>query len=170
MVFFEDAKSTLAKVRRLQMSETIAVHEFLYELAAHLGATTDFGIDLDSVTSGRIPIPSQGVRGDTVFVGEVTGQKLKGKLTGIDYWTLRADGVGVVNAYGVLTTLEGERIAYHAAGFFTGEAGSPIYRIREDFSLYTGSSKYLWINTILGWQTGILDMSRETVVMKSYAA
>jgi hypothetical protein len=156
--------------RRLEMSETMAVQEHLFDATGQLTETTDFGIDAQSVLSGRTPTPPQGVRFNTSFQVEITGPKLKGKIVGTDYWILRADGVGIVNVEAVLTPVEGDRIAYHANGIFTGQQGSAIYQLRENLSFHTSSMKYSWVNRIQCWATGTIDLSTRKIAVKGYAA
>jgi hypothetical protein len=58
---------------------------------------TDFCIVLQALVSWRTPMAPQGVRFNTNFRGEFTGPKVKGKLVGTDYWTWRANAVGLMN-------------------------------------------------------------------------
>jgi hypothetical protein len=152
------------------MSETMVVQEHLCDETSQLTETIDFGIDLQSLLSGRTPVPPQGVRFNTDFRGDITGPKLSGKVVGTNYWTWRADGVGIMNVQAVLTTVEGAKIAVHADGIFTGEQGSAVYQLREKVSLYTASVKYSWVNRILIWGTGTLDLSTRKTAVKGYVA
>jgi hypothetical protein len=152
------------------MSETVVVQEFLYDAVIQLADVIDFGIDLESLAMGRAQIPPQGLRFDTIFQGEFTGPKLKGKLAGTDYWTWRPDGVGLVHVHTVLTTADGDRIAYHATGAFKGEAGSMVFQLRENIGFHTAAAQHDWVNRLQGWGTGTIDMTVRKLVMKVYAA
>ena len=154
------------------MSETMAVRELLFDAAAQLTETIDFGIDAQSLFSGRTPVPPQGVRLNTSFQAEFTGPKFKGKIAGTDYILWRADGVGMINAQGVITTVEGDRIAYHADGILARpeQASSTLYQGRENISFHTASAKYSWLNRIQCWATGTLDLATRKMTMKAYAA
>jgi Protein of unknown function (DUF3237) len=152
------------------MAETIAVQEHIYDMAVQLTQIIDFGIDAQSLASGRTPMPPQGVRFDASFNGEMKGPKLRGKVAGTNYLQLRADGVGVINGHAVLTTEDGDRIAIHADGVQTREQGSPVYQYRENLTFYTASPKYSWVNRIQGWATGTGDLSSGKITMKGYTA
>lgn len=152
------------------MSETMVVQELLYDETGQMTETTDFGIDVQSLFSGRIPVPPQGVRFNTNFQSEITGPKLKGKFVGTNYVLLRADGVGMMNVQGVLTTVEGDKIAVHADGIFTAEQGSAISQDRANVSFYTASVKYSWLSRILIWSTGTVDLSTGKLAVKGYVA
>ena len=152
------------------MAETIAVQEHLYDETGQMSETIDFGIDAQSLFSGRTPVPPQGVRFNSNFQSEITGPKLKGKLAGTNYALWRADGVGMMNVQAVLITAEGDKIAVHADGIFTGEQGSAVYQLRDNVSLYTASVKYSWVNRILIWGTGTIDLSTRKIAVKAYIA
>jgi hypothetical protein len=80
---------------------------------SHLTGETHFGIDLQSALSGAQAIPPEGVRVDVTFEGEFTGPKIKGTIAGTDYVLMRGDGVSRLHAHAVITTDDGERIAFH---------------------------------------------------------
>ena len=152
------------------MSETMAVQEHICDWNAQATEVIDFGIDAAAVSSGRTPIPPQGVRFNSSSQGEVTGPKLKGKVVATDYLLIRADGVGIINLEAVLTTVEGDRIAIHASGILTLQQGSAISQLRENVTFHTASAKYSWVNRIQGWAIGTLDMSTLRITKKVIAA
>ena len=152
------------------MSETMAVQEHICDWIAQATEVIDFGIDAASVSSGRTPIPPQGVRLNSSSQGELTGPKLKGKVVGTDYLLVRADGVGIINLHAVLTTVEGDRIAIQASGILTLVQGATISQLRENIAFHTASAKYSWINHIQGWAIGTLDMSTLKITKKVFAA
>lgn len=152
------------------MSETMVVQEHLFDATIQLLDAVDFGIDTQSLLSGRVQIPPQGVRFNTNFQGEITGAKLKGKVVGTDYWILRPDGIAIVNIQAVVTSAEGDRIAYHADGIFTVERGSTVCQLRESLSFHTASERYSWLNRIQGFGTGIIDLTKRTIELKGYVA
>ena len=152
------------------MSETMAVQEHICDWIAQATEVIDFGIDAASVSSGRTPIPPQGVRLNSHSQGEITGTKINGKVVATDYLLIRADGVGIINLQGVLTTSDGDRIALHASGILTVPQGSAISQFRENFTFHTASAKYSWLNRIQGWGTGTLDMATMKIVAKVFAA
>jgi hypothetical protein len=152
------------------MSETMTVQEHICDWNAKATEVVDFGIDAASVSSGRTPIPPQGVRINSSSQGEVTGRKLNGKVVSTDYLLIRADGVGIINLQAVLTTVDDHRIAIHGSGTLSLEQGSAISQLRENITFHTASAKYSWVNRIQGWATGTLDMSTLKITKKVFAA
>ena len=154
------------------MSEMMAVQELLFDLKVQASEAIDFGIDGQSLSSGRTPMPPEGVRFNSDFQGEFTGPKLKGKMVGTNYLFVRADSVQILNIQAVLTTVEGDRIALHVTGTLTKPADqtSPICQLRENLSFHTAVPKYSWMNRIQGWGTGTYDESTRKAVVKVFAA
>ena len=154
------------------MPEMIAVQELLFDLSVQASESIDFGIDEQSLSSGRTPMPPKGVRFNSDFQGEFTGPKLKGRMVGTNYLFVRADGVQILNIQAVLATVEGNRIAVHATGTLTEPAyqASPICQLRLNLSFHTAVPKYSWMNRIQGWGTGTYDQSTRKAVVKVFAA
>jgi hypothetical protein len=66
---------------------------------------------------GLVP---EGIRLDACFSGRVVEGALSGAtLRGIDYLLLRADGIGVSDAYEVISTDAGQNISADAQGYIT---------------------------------------------------
>src|SRR5205814_2380607 len=73
------------------------------------------------VPIGLVP---EGVRLDVSFQGSIVEGPLAGAtLRGIDYLLLRADGVGIIDAYEVASTAAGQHLSLHAQGYLTPPAG-----------------------------------------------
>ena len=89
-------------------------------------------------------IPPEGVRVDALFEGELAGPKLKGKIAGTDYVLIRGDSVGKLHLHAVITTDDGERIAFYGDGVFIPQEGSPIGQVRENVTLHTAVPGYSW--------------------------
>ncbi len=153
------------------MAESIAVQEHLYDAAIQLAQPIDFGLDLRTIMSGGKPIPPEGLRLNYSFQGELSGPKLKGRIVGTDYLLLRADGVGIVNVYAVLTTADGDQIAFHADGITNSPAqGSTVVNARESVTFHTANPKYSWIDRVLCWATGTIDIATGKASLKGYIA
>ncbi len=77
-----------------------------------------FEADLTEVVPvGLVP---EGIRLDAHFAGQVFGGPLSGaSLRGIDYLLLRSDGVGVIDAYEIISTDSGQHVSAHAQGYIT---------------------------------------------------
>ncbi len=116
----------------------------------------------ESVPVGLVP---EGVRIDLHFEGEVVEGALTGaRVRGIDYLLFRADGVGVINAYEVISTDDGDHISLHARGYAVLPEGlelpPPDVLLSPDFSwpdvdiplhgfvmASSGSQAHAWLNS-----------------------
>lgn len=67
--------------------------EKIYEANLDVTGETDYGIPLNTVLSGQVNIPAQGVRIDVSFQGRATG-RLAGTVRGVDYVRMRARSGG----------------------------------------------------------------------------
>jgi len=65
--------------------------EKIYEYDLDVTGMTDYGVTLDAILSGKEKLPPQGVRIDVAFEGRAVG-RLAGRVRGIDYLRMRADG------------------------------------------------------------------------------
>jgi hypothetical protein len=61
----------------------------IYEIDLDITGTTDYGVTMDSIMSGKAKV--QGAQFDVAFVGTSKGV-LAGKVHGVDYLVMRADG------------------------------------------------------------------------------
>lgn len=145
------------------------MREKLYQYTVRFTSVTDFGVKLEDILSGKVAPPPAGARIDVAFEGEVTG-KVKGKLKGIDYLNVRADGRLELDIRGEITTPDGCRIALQATGVGTPQPGSPIAQLRECVKLTTAHPDYAWVNTLQIWAPGTVDLSTGTVDIEGFAA
>jgi hypothetical protein len=84
--------------------------EKIYEYDLDVTGMTDYGVTLDSVLTGTVQVPPQGVRLDFAFAGRASG-RLSGNLRGVDYVRMRADGRVDLDLRAILETEDGRRIA-----------------------------------------------------------
>jgi len=150
------------------MSATMEVQEHIYDETFQMTGVSDFGFDMQSAVSGAKPIPPAGVRIDVSFEGELTGPRLKGKIAGTDYLLMRADGVTRLNVHAVITTDDGERIAFYADGVATVEGS--MSQLRENVTLHTASAKYAWVNSRQFWATGVTDLTTGQAKLQGFSA
>lgn len=152
------------------MPETISVQELIYNETAQLTGQTDFGMDMQSALSGAREIPPEGLRLDLGFEGELTGPKFSGKIAGTDYVLLRGDGVAKLHIHAVITTDDGERIAFYGDGVAIVQPGSPTMQLRENIALHTAAPKYSWVNRLQIWAIGQGDLATGQITLKGYSA
>jgi hypothetical protein len=141
--------------------------EKVYEYDLDVKGVTDYGVSLDAVLSGKEQIPPQGVRIDIAFEGRARG-RLAGRVRGIDYTRIRADGRIDLDIRAIVETVDGQRIALSADGVATAHAGEPIADIFENVSLTTAAESYAWINTRQVWGVGTVNFAVGKVHIDAY--
>src|SRR3990172_10307978 len=101
--------------------------EKIYEYDLDVTGMTDYGVSLYAILSGKEKkkIPPQGVRIDVAFEGRAIG-RLAGRVRGIDYLRIRADGRIDLDIRAIVETTDGHRIALSADGVATPRAAEPI--------------------------------------------
>jgi hypothetical protein len=142
----------------------------LYKMDLNLTGLTSFGSDFDKIMDGEASIPSEGARFDIEFGGILEGPKLKGKVVGIDYMNMRADGRSNLNIYLKIETKDGENISAQVTGVATARTdNSKIIDIRENGVLFTSAEKYKWVNGLQVWATGTVDRNTGKIELTAYA-
>lgn len=129
----------------------------LFTLKAQAGETQQVG---ETPAGKRIIVP--------ILSGSFEGERLQGTLEpgGVDWMTLRPDGVTTLDVRLVLRTDDGARImlTYHGlrhgppevmARLARGEAVEAAeYYLRTTLAFETGAEKYLWLNRMVAVATG----------------
>ena len=151
-------------------TESINVGEQLYEYKVKFTGVTEFGVSMDALMAGKTAPPPEGARFDVAFVGASSGPKLKGNVAGIDYLHVRADGRFQLHIHGEITTDDGVKISLFADGVALPREGSPIADLRENVTLTTSSKAYSWVNRLQVWAKGTVDLEKQEVEVKGYAA
>src|SRR3990172_1673152 len=106
----------------------------IYEYDLDVTGMTDYGVSLEAVLSGQERVPPQGVRLDVAFEGRAIG-RLTGRVRGVDYLRLRADGRIDLDIRAILETNDGRRIALSADGVGVLRAAEPVADLSENISL-----------------------------------
>jgi hypothetical protein len=65
--------------------------EKIYEFELVITRVIDYGVTMDAILTGKENVPLQGTRFDVAFKGRAKGY-LTGKVYGVDYLLMRADG------------------------------------------------------------------------------
>ena len=141
--------------------------EKIYEYDLDITEVTDYGVTLDDALSGETRIPMQGARIDVAFEGRATG-RLAGRLYGIDYLRIRADGRVDLNIHAVVETEDGHRIALAADGVVLPRPAEPIANLRENVELLTASEDYAWVNTRQVWGVGTVNFASGKIHVEAY--
>jgi Protein of unknown function (DUF3237) len=133
----------------------------------HYTGVTDYGVTLDAILSGKEKVPLQGTRFDVAFEGRAKG-RVSGKVRGIDYMLMRADGRADLDLRAIIETDDGHRIAMHIDGIVSPRANEPIVDLRENVRLTTAAPSYAWVNTRLVWGVGTANLATGKVHVEGY--
>ncbi len=141
--------------------------EKIYEYDLDVTGVTDYGVTLEAILSGQERVPPQGVRIDVAFEGRAIG-RLAGRVRGIDYLRMRADGRIDLDIRAIVETEDGCRIALSADGVATPRAAEPIADLCENVSLSTAAEGYAWVNTRQVWGVGTVNFAAGKVHIDAY--
>jgi hypothetical protein len=149
---------------------TIAVGDQIYEAAIHFTRGTEYGFSMTAFLTGQQAPPLAGARIDVGFEGSLLGPKLTGRISGVDYLRIRADGHVQLHIHAEITTDDGQKIAFFADGVASPEEGTAVLRLRENVTLTTSSPAYEWANHLQVWGQGTVDPAKGEIKVKAYAA
>lgn len=141
--------------------------EKIYEYDLDITGMTDFGLTLDAILSGQSAIPPQGARIDVAFEGQATG-RLVGRIRGVDYLRLRADGRLDLDIRATIETHDGQRIALAADGVAVLRATEPAADLSENVRLTTASAEYAWVNGRQIWAIGTVHLATGKIHLDAY--
>ncbi|MCA1581643.1 MAG: DUF3237 domain-containing protein [Acidobacteria bacterium] len=141
--------------------------EKIYEYDLDVTGVTDYGVSLEAILSGREPVPSQGVRLDIAFEGRAIG-RLTGRVRGVDYLRMRADGRVDLDIRATIETEDGQRIAMSVDGVAVPRAAEPIADLWENVSLATAGNDYAWVNTRQVWGVGTVNFATGKIHIDAY--
>lgn len=141
--------------------------EKIYEYDVEVTGMTDCGVTLPDILSGQRQVPPQGVRIDIAFEGRAKG-RLAGRVQGIDYVWIRADGRIDLEIRAIVETEDGHRIALSAGGVALPRASEPIADLCENARLLTAAESYAWVNTRQVWGVGTVNFAVGKVHIDAY--
>jgi len=141
--------------------------EKIYEYDLNITGVTDYGVTLDAILSGKEKVPLQGTRFDVAFEGGGKG-RLPGKVRGVDYVLMRADGRADLDVRATVETEDGHRIAVHIDGVGTPRANEPIVDLVENVRLTTAAPKYDWVNSRQIWGLGTVNLATGKIHVEAF--
>ena len=141
--------------------------EKIYEYDLDVTGVTDYGVSLDAILSGKERVPPQGLRIDIAFEGRASG-RLAGRVRGVDYARMRADGRVDLDIRAIIETADGRRIALSADGVAVLRAAEPIADLSENVRLGTAAENYAWVNTRQIWATGTVNFATGKIHIDAY--
>ncbi len=149
---------------------SIKVGEQLYEFRGRFTGVTEFGVGMDALTGGTAAPPPEGARFDVAFAGACSGPRVTGPVVGVDYIHVRADGRFQLHIHAAITTDDGATIALFGDGVASPREGSALVDLRENVTLTTSFSAYAWVNQLQVWALGTVDLEKQEITLKGYAA
>jgi hypothetical protein len=163
--------SVLASAEKGWMSrmQIFSEGELIYEAHIQFTQVIQYGVSMDDLSLGKAEIPPEGARFDQVFEGELVGPRLHGRMSGIDYLYVRADGLFQLHLHARVTTEDGANIAFSSQGVSRQIEGEREAQLRAAVSLFTSFEGYRWLNRLQLWALGTLDPLEGRAFVKAYA-
>jgi uncharacterized protein DUF3237 len=143
--------------------------ELLYEVALRITGVVEYGVSLEALTTGKSAPPPEGARFDISVEGTVDGPKLKGSWHGVDYLNIRADGLPELHIHGQFDLADGGKVSMFADGVAPVDANG-IAHLRENVTLKSNFPAHAWVNTIVVWGVGTVNLATGEVRVKGYKA
>lgn len=150
-------------------STTVVDNEFLYEEVINFTQITEYGVGLDKILDAQYTIPPEGVRIDVAFEGTIQGDKLRGKIEGVDYLRIDPEGKFHLFLRGKITTEENEAIAFDAEGIAIPNPETAVAQVTQNVKLTTASSIYSWVNKLEIFVQGKANLNLGQVHLKGYS-
>jgi len=141
--------------------------EKIYEYDVDFTGVTDYGVSLEAILAGNEKVPPQGARFDVAFEGRASG-RLSGRVRGVDYLRIRADGRIDLDIRAAIETGDGCRIALSAGGVAVPHPDEPVADLFENVCLTTSAAGYAWVNTRQIWAPGTVNLAAGKVHIDAY--
>lgn len=136
--------------------------KLLFEEEVLLTDYVEYGFSLQDLVNGQ-PIPATGARFDIHFEGDLSGDKVNGKIKGIDYLEVRADGRFCLNLFAQIITDDGARIQVVETG--TNNQGA----LKLQMGFHTNDERYSWLNMEQVLGLGTVDLNTGQAFVKGYS-
>jgi hypothetical protein len=141
--------------------------EKIYEFDFDIKSVTEYGIGMNTILSGKEPIPLQGARFDLAVDGRGKG-RLPGRARGVDYLRVRADGRIELDLHLTIETEDGNRIALSGDGQAAPRPGEPLLDLFANIRLSSASKEYAWVNSRQIWSVGTSNMETGKIHVEAY--
>ncbi len=142
--------------------------QLLYEGTLHFKEVIDYGVNFQDIVSNAVSVPPAGARFDVLYEGTIQGTRLSGKLTGVDYLTVRADRCVQMHIHGQIQTADGARVAYAAEAVGASNEETGITLVRENVRLHSAFANYTWVNNLAVWAEIIITPANGEIKVKAY--
>jgi len=144
--------------------ETIVMQEqkTFFTEKVKLTGVKEYGFAFNDLATGTASIPASGAKFDIYFEGEVEGERLNGKLKGVDYLTVRADGKLELNLQASITTEDGAIIKVEETG--NNHQGA----LKLFMKFHSNHESYVWLNQVSVLGLGTVSFSTGEVNIEGY--
>ncbi len=134
----------------------------IFEEHVVLSDFVEYGFGMQDLVNGA-PIPKEGARFDIHFEGDLVGEKINGKVKGIDYLEVRADGRFFLNLYAQIKTDDGAIIQVKEIGI--NDNGT----LKLNMEFHTNDQRYSWLNREQVVGLGHVDFNTGQATVKGYS-
>ncbi|MBU3822068.1 DUF3237 domain-containing protein [Flavobacteriaceae bacterium XHP0103] len=144
------------------MNDTIMTEKkLLFEETINLTGLTEYGFPMCDLIAGK-PIPPEGARFDINFEGDVEGERINGKIKGIDYLEVRSDGRFFLTLHATITTSDGANIKVEEIG------NNKNGELKLFMKFHSSDKKYAWLNNqdVIG--NGFVDLKSGEAKVNGY--
>ena len=148
------------------IQSTVMRGEKIYEQDLNVTAMTDFGVSFDDILSGKKPVPLQGARFDLAVEGRFEG-RLAGRVHGVDYTRMRADGRIELDLQVTIETDDGHRVALSGDGQAAPRSDGML-DIVANIRLHSASKEYAWVNARQIWSVGTANLASGKIQVEAY--
>jgi hypothetical protein len=155
------------RIMKKQINEAV---NHLFDEKVQLTGVVEYGVSWADLSTGKIPPPPEGARFDLSFEGELYGETINGKIKGVDFLEVRADGRFMLNIQATILTDDGESIALYEEGLLTPQANGRPADLHLNMKFATHSDQYGWLNKTSVWGIGQADMSRGMVTVSAFGS
>ena len=151
-------------------TQTLKTTQLLFEEHLQLTGITEYGINWEDLNAGKESIPAEGARFDISFEGNLNGSDIQGKVKGVDYLTVRADGKFLLRLYAIVITDDGDSVALEEDGILIPDQEDPQYAdLQLNIKFTTASPHYAWLNKKLVWGIGQVDREKGSIYIRAYS-
>lgn len=149
---------------------TLKTTHLIFEEHLQLTGMTEYGFGWEELNAGKETVPAEGARFDISFEGILKGPRITGKVKGVDYLTVRADGKFILNLQAIVITDDGESVALEEDGILIPDEEDPHYAdLQLNMKFTTATPRYAWLNKKMVWGIGRVNREHGTIHIQAYS-
>lgn len=148
-------------LEQLQADDSTTI---IYAGNGHLNNVEAFGVEVTDVFTGKVAIPSDGLRMNGYFSGVCRGS-VNGVISGVNYLKVMPDGSMRMNSKIIVSTLEHETVLLEALGASFPQTGSAWW---ETSRAVSNLEKYAYLSKLYNVGVGSTDVQSGNIVYNHY--